>query len=136
MRPQWRLAAADLHRVFMVNDESEAGRRLPAEPPRYYQGEDLSRRVNGLPAMQWVTLLIQTDRRAMLLDALDAFATAPEIPSFVIEYALRHGLERRDAEVLDRGRRMVPRMVALRDVDRQNVLGLARLADAALAGTR
>jgi hypothetical protein len=132
--PGWRLAHADLHRAFLVPhegaDEGGEASDEPALAPRFYDGEDLSRRVNGMAAIQWVAILMNVGNRPLLVTALQQLAEAPHIPSFVIQYALAYGLEKRDAEIVEIGRAMVPRMLALDVASRTAVENLVRAVDA------
>jgi len=115
---QWRLAYADLHRAFFVpaSDTSAV-----AWPPRFYEGEDLGERVNGRAAIEWTTILIEAGGRQLLLDALDQFGRAREIPSFVIQYALEQGMKFGDRELVVRARALFPKLVALEPSHRRAV---------------
>lgn len=112
---EWVLAHADLHRAFFVRSAPEGG-----TPPawanttiRFHQGEDLGERVNGLPAIQWVGILMTQPDRALLIEALRQFGQAKRIPSFVILHALQAAHQRRDQEIAELARRMRPHMIAL-----------------------
>lgn len=134
--PNWRLAYADLQRAFfVVADPEGAAAAQAASPPRpaelvFYDGEDLSTRLHGMPAIQWTGLLLQAPDRGLLLQALEQFSRAPRIPSYVIQYALQYGLERGDREVLELGRRMYPRIYARDRAGREFVDHLMRSAPA------
>lgn len=110
--PGWRLAYADLHRAFLVNLSSEAGRAAPIQPPLFYRGEDLTIPFNGLSAVRWTDLLVQAGDRADLLLDLRQLARAPRIPSVVLQSALHDGQGRPDAEVVAAVAALRPRMVA------------------------
>jgi hypothetical protein len=115
--PGWKLAYADLHRVFLVNRASTAGRAMPIQPPRFYRGEDLTLPYNGLSAVRWTDLLEKTgDDRDLLLD-LDQLAQAPLIPSAVLESALNDGRKRPDPDVAAAVRALRPKMVPSRPGD-------------------
>jgi hypothetical protein len=115
--PDWKMAYADLHRVFLVNQTSAAGRGLPIAPPRFYRGEDLMIAQNGLSAVRWTDALGKIgDRRDLLLD-LRQLAQAPRIPSLVLQSALADGLKRPDPEVVAAVRALQPKMVAPSPLD-------------------
>ncbi|MBM3318642.1 MAG: hypothetical protein FJY75_12395, partial [Candidatus Eisenbacteria bacterium] len=124
--PQWRLVYGDPHRAFFVARERAESGDWPVEPPLFFQGDDLARRVNGLPAIQWVGVLARGSDRALLLAALEQLSGAPRIPSYVIQYALQYGFERQDGEVLELASRMYPRMFALDTAGRRFVDALMR----------
>ncbi len=126
---EWVLAHADLHRAFFLRG-SPADAALAAwrqASRRFYQGDDLGERVNGLPAIQWVGILASQPDRALLLEALQQFAEAPRIPSFVILYALQYAQQRGDREIAELARRMRARMLALDSASAQGVDQLLRM---------
>ncbi len=122
--PGWRLAYGDLHRVLFARRNSAAAAAWPDEPIRFDAGEDLSRRYNGIAAIQWTAILVQTHDRARLLAALAAWADATVVPSTVIQYALQYSLQEHDADVFAAARALAPRMLALRAADRLAVTRL------------
>jgi len=125
---EWVLAYADLHRAFFVRGSSD-GNPPPAwaqASHRFYQGDDLGERVNGMPAIQWVGILASQPDRALLSEALRQFAQAPRIPSFVILYALQCAHQHGDREIAQLARQMRPRMLALDAASGQAVDQLLR----------
>jgi len=97
----WRIAQADLHRVFLVNRMGTAGTEAVLEEPAYYRGQDLTLPENGVPAVLWIALLAGADDREGLLSALRQFSTAPRIPSTLLEIARAYGESRSDAPIID-----------------------------------
>ena len=106
--PNWRLVYADLHRAFLVPANRSA---LPAKI-RFYDGEDLTRLIDGRSAIEWTVLCTRLKDRARLLQVLDDLDRSPKIPSVVIQYALGYGMQTKDADLIRRGRGMYARMVA------------------------
>jgi hypothetical protein len=142
--PGWTLAWGDLHRVFFVRSGGppfgSAAPRVEAAGPTlgrvaFYRGQDLSNRVHGSAAIQWAGILAQMRDRPGFLEALEQFGRAPRIPSFVIDYALRWGLEARDPELIQRARALVPRMLALAPEHRAAVEALLRMAEPLRTGS-
>jgi hypothetical protein len=110
--PDWELVWADLHRALWVRRDGPLAGRWPPAGLALAGGEDLSDPVNGLAAIQWTAIAVEVGDRDLVLEVLDQIGRSPAIPSFVIQYALQLGLATGDREVFDRGRAMVPRMVA------------------------
>jgi hypothetical protein len=124
--PDWTMAYADLHRVFLVNRTSAAGRALPLRAPQFYRGEDLTIPFNGLSAVRWIDVLEQVgDRRDLLLD-LQQLGRAPRIPSLLLQAALHDGEGSPDPEIVAAVQAMRPRMVASRPLDAEFVAWLFR----------
>jgi hypothetical protein len=124
----WTLAYADLHRAFFVRAVPEEGAPAAWSTParRFYQGDDLGERANGMAAIQWTGALVSQPDRALLIEALRQFAQAPRIPSFVILYALQFAFQHGDREVADLARGMRPRMLALEAASGRQVDELLR----------
>jgi len=126
----WELVWGDLHRALWVRRGSSLEPRWPVEGLHLNLGDDLSRRVNGMAAIQWTAILVQAGDRNRLVEGLDQLGQALLIPSFVVQYALQYGLAHDDREVISRARAMAPRMVALAPEHRQAVDRLLAAADA------
>lgn len=124
IQPDWKLAYGDLHRAFLIHAAPAAAGREPVRPVRFYQGEDLSRRMDATAAIQWIRVLAQTQSRALLLQALDQMGAAPRVPATVIQFGLKYGVMKGDEEVFDRARGLYPKMLALTAMDRAAVDGL------------
>jgi hypothetical protein len=120
--PAWRLAYTDLHRAYLV-PKSAPG---PRPSFNYYRGEDLAESVNGLAAIQWVAVLLESGSRAQLVEALTQLGRAPAVPSFVVQYALAWGQRAADREVIALARSLAPRMVARDQASRRAVEMLMR----------
>jgi hypothetical protein len=119
--PGWELVWGDLHRVLLVRQSGGLAERWPATGLRLDLGDDLALRVNGAAAIQWTAILIETRDRELLLLGLDQLGQAPQVPSFVVQYALQLGLHTADREVLSLAREMAPRIIALAPEHRQAV---------------
>jgi hypothetical protein len=120
--PAWRLAYTDLHRAYLVPTSAPE----PRPSFNYYRGEDLAESVNGLPAIQWVAVLLESGSRAQLVEALTQLGRAPAVPSFVVQYALAWGQRAADREVIALARSLAPRMVARDQASRRAVEMLMR----------
>ena len=117
----WVLVWGDLHRVLFVRRHSSLVRSWSRAGIHLEQGDDLGSRVHGMAAIQWIAILIEAGDRGRLVRVLRQLADAERVPSFVIQYALQYALMKNDPEVLELGRKMAPRMVALAPEHRQAV---------------
>ena len=111
--PDWRLAYADLHRAFLVNLRSPAGRSAPVRSPVFYSGQDLSVRQEGVSANRWAHALGRLGRADWLLLLLRQMAVARQVPSPVLQHALELGVRTGNAEILRAASALYPRMLAL-----------------------
>jgi hypothetical protein len=119
--PAWKIAHADLYRVFLVNTKSPAGAALPAPGIELYHGEDLTSLKNAPCASQWIALLALAQDRASLVRALRQFSAAPKIPSMVGEFALRYARELNDREIVALVRPLRPKFFAPSAQDQQQL---------------
>jgi len=126
--PDWKMAYADLHRVFLVNTAGAAGRAVAVQAPLFYRGEDLTISYNGLSAVRWTDLLGKIgDRRDLLLD-LQQLARAPRIPSVILQSALGDGAGNTDGGIVAAVAALRPKMAAARPGDAEFVDWLLRRA--------
>ena len=121
--PRWRIAYADLHRVFFLAQSVE-GVPVIEHLPSLYHGEDTGRRRDGLPATEWTRLLAHKDDRIDLLESLREFRSSPRIPSYIPEFSLAYAVMHSDREVAAAARALIPKMFAPEEADRKAVLDL------------
>lgn len=126
--PNWRLVYADPHRAFFVARTSAAGQALPVAPPRFYLGDDLSERANGITAIQWMHVLVAAQARDLLLEALRQLAQAGAVPSPAVEFGLRFGLDKNDDEVLQAAAALYPKIITLGPEERAAINHLMQAA--------
>jgi hypothetical protein len=126
--PEWRLVYADPHRALFAARASAEAAKLPVDAPRFYRGEDLSFRANGITAIQWMHVLVVAQAREQLVDALQQFSQARGVPAPVVEFGLRFGLERKDSGVLQAAAALYPRIVTLAPEERAPVDQLMQAA--------
>ena len=128
--PAWVLVWADLHRALWARRDGAVVGSWPPEGLHLAEGDDLAEPANGLAAIQWTAVAVTSGDRSLLVEVLDQLGRAPRVPSFVVQYALQYALANGDAEILERGRAMAPRMVALAPEHRAAVERLLAAAGA------
>jgi hypothetical protein len=119
--PDWQLIYTDLHRAYFASRDSQPFSYPPPRTRRFYRGEDLSLRVNAASASVWIMLLAQTDQRQLLARAIDEISEAPEIPSFVFEFALKWAMKREDRGLFERVAALRPKMRSFERADQDEV---------------
>jgi len=121
MLPEWKLAYADLHRAFIVDSGFLARHPDVKQQLDLYGNEDLSRKIHGMAAIQWTDLTLHWGSRDLLLLQLKQLSQANHIPSFVLEFALKAAIDKKDRLLFDAARELRPKMLALRLEDEQVV---------------
>lgn len=92
-----------------------------ARNPSFYQTQDLSLRVYGIAAIQWVSILCNLNEANALRKALLEFAKAEKIPSFVLEFALQYALQSKTHDIFHLAKSLRPKMYWLQDSDQEIV---------------
>jgi hypothetical protein len=104
---------------LLTNVASAAGSAAPVRPPRFYAGEDLSIRQEGVCANRWAFALVHLQRDELLLGLLGQLSAAPHVPAPVLQLALEHGIRRHSDEILAAAAALDTRVIALTTEERQ-----------------
>lgn len=119
--PRWKLVHGDPHRALLANTARAAGAAAPIRTPRFFLGEDLSDKPDGLSAIRWTDALARLGRDDLLLLQLRELGNAGTVPSPVLEFALARGAMTGNGAITRAASALRPKMLALTREDAARV---------------